>query len=152
MNPMQLLVLTGLVSVEKTEIAAHLAQQYAEQGQRVTVLDNIARVPMEADSFAQPPMRITGDISRLLPQVLDHVASDVVILAASEAVNPDDLFVALDALHDTHPHIDVRTIALIDTRTCDCFPQIRERLEMYADQVLNLPLDVEGSIDLDSGS
>ncbi len=146
---MLLIVLTGLVSVEKTQLAVHLARHYAEQGQRVTVLDNIARLPMDSDPFDQPPMRIAGDISRLLPQVLDHVQADVAILAASEAANPDDLFVALDALHDTHPAIRPWTVALIDTRTCDCFPQIRERLEMYADRVATLPVDWEAHRDLD---
>lgn len=146
---MLLIVLTGLVSVEKAEAAAHLAGKAAGRGQRVTVLDNIARLPMPADGFAEPPMRITGDISRVLPQVLDHLEADVAILAAAETTNPDDLFVTLDALHDTHPHVGVRTIALIDLRTCDCFPQIRERLELYADHVLNLPVEWEANLDLD---
>ncbi len=142
---MKLMVLTGLVSVEKAAAAAYLAKHYAEQGQRVTVLDNVARIPMDVTLFAQAPQRITGDISRVLPQVLDHVQGDVVILAVSEAANPDDVYVALDALKETHPHIAVKTIALIDTRTCDCFPQIRERLELYADHIVNLPIEWETS-------
>jgi len=150
-EPMQLIVLTGLVSIEKAQVAAQLARQYREQEQRVIVVDNIARVPMDVEAFETPPTRITGRISCLLPQVLDHTSADVAIIAASETDSPDDLFVALDGLRDTHPHIHVKTIALIDTRTCDCFPQLRERYEMYADQVLNLPLEQE-AITLDSGS
>ncbi|MCA9912779.1 MAG: hypothetical protein KC496_05505 [Anaerolineae bacterium] len=149
---MKLIVLTGLVSVEKAEAAAYLAQQFTEQDQRVTVLDNIARIPMDAALFEETPQRISGDISQLLPEILNGVESDVVILAASEVANPDDLYVALDALHDTHPQIDVQSLALIDTRTCDCFPQIRERLELYADRVLNLPIEWEASDDFDCHS
>ena len=37
--------------------------------------------------------------------------------------------------------LDVQIVALVDIRTCDCFPALREALEAYADRTIYLPLD-----------
>ena len=132
----RLIALTGLVSVEKAEIAQALAHHYATQGSTVTLIDNIARFAIESETA----IRLNGDIAHYLAPTLDHIASDVVVLAAAETANPDDLFTALDALHAEYA---VYTLALIDTRTCDCFPALRQALETYADAVIQLPTEFD---------
>jgi len=66
----------------------------------------------------------------------------VVIAAVSETMHPETLFSALDRLHEQHPTLEMHTIALIDLRTCDCFPNVREVLERHADTVIMLPYDL----------
>jgi hypothetical protein len=39
--------------------------------------------------------------------------------------------------------MEIQLLALIDLRTCDCFPTMRERLEAYADTVVMLPYNLE---------
>jgi hypothetical protein len=134
---MKLIVLTGLVAVEKAELALELAEHYRQQGQSVTVLDNIARMPIQTNAVSV--QRIEGDSLTQLSYWLTRANSDVVIFAVSEQVHPDTLFVTLDNLYHQSATIEIQTLALIDTRTCDCFPHVRESLEAYADVVVMLP-------------
>ncbi len=67
------------------------------------------------------------------------MTSEIIILTASETLPPDDLFVLLDDVKERRPDLAIQTIALIDTRTCDCFPQFRLSLEAYADRIIHLP-------------
>ena len=138
---MKLIVLTGLVAIEKAELALELAEHTMQQGQSVTVLDNIARMPLQ--TTAVPVQRIEGDSLEQLSYWLTDVNSDVVILAVSEQVHPDTLFVMLDNLYNQFDTIEIQTLALIDTRTCDCFPHVRESLEEYADVVVMLPYSLD---------
>jgi hypothetical protein len=137
---MRLITLAGLVSVEKSDLTIGLAQHFAQAGQSVTVLDNISRLPMDTTYLWQVDyVRLGGDLSVELPPVLEQIDSEVVLLGASETLPPDDLIVLLDGLQGQY--LRKQTIALIDTRTCDCFPQVRETLEAHADIIINLPVE-----------
>jgi hypothetical protein len=139
---MRLIVLTGLVVVEKSQLANDLADYYSAQNLSVTVIDNIARIPIE--NLSVPIVRlvdITAD-SVLADTIAQH-KSDVLILAASEQIHPDQLFVTLDNLSGELEAIEITVLALIDLRTCDCFPNVRERLETYADTVIMLPYQLK---------
>jgi len=138
---MKLIVLTGLVAVEKGELALELADYFSQQGLSVTVLDNIARLPLKQPSV--PLRRVGGDIVAQLPYLLADIESDIVLLAVSEQVQPDSLSVALDSLYNQFDTIVIKTLALIDLRTCDCFPAMRERLEANADVVVMLPYNLD---------
>jgi len=139
---MKVIALTGLVAIEKIELAHDLADHFTATGQRVTVFDNVARLPMTAGDMPAPVNRVDGDILPQLPDLVGDSDADTVIIALSEQTHPHDLFVALDNLYLSHDDIEVRTIALVDTRTCDCFPTVREALETYADVTVNLPFGV----------
>lgn len=135
---MRLIVLAGLVSVEKTALATQLAQHFIQAGQSVLLIDNVSRVPL-AEAGPVPVVRITGDLRDGLLPALAETSAQVVLLAASETIQPDDLSVLLDDVKRQHPALAVQFVALVDTRTCDCFPQFRISLESYADAVINLP-------------
>ncbi len=138
---MHLITLAGLVSVEKGELTIGLAQHFAQAGMAVTVIDNIGRLPLDTKHLWQVDyVRLQTDLPAELPLVIEQLDSDVVLLAANETIAPDDLFVLLDDLQQ--PDLRLQTLALIDTRTCDCFPQVRENLETHADVVINLPATV----------
>ena len=83
---MKLIVLTGLVSVEKIEIAQDLASFFNKQGMKVAVLDNVARLLMNPKEFSIPVQQIAGDITLELEKVLFQMEADVVILALHLAV------------------------------------------------------------------
>lgn len=140
---MKLIVLCGLVSVEKISLALHLSQALAQAGWRVTLLDNIARLAISTEEAAVPLVRVSGDILPQLPALLRSDDSDVVIFTASEELTPDALFVALADLQAQLDNLQVQTIAMIDLRTCDCFPHLREQFEQNADLVLHMPFVVE---------
>jgi hypothetical protein len=140
---MKLIVLTGLVAVEKMQLAEELATHFEKQAAKVHIIDNIARLSMKHDDFNVPVQRIVGDITIGLKDVLNNLDADIVLLAASEQVHPDDLFTSLDALSDILLEIDIRTLALLDLRTCDCFPNLREALEQYADESIFIPYQMD---------
>lgn len=141
---MRLIVLTGLVVVEKIDLALDLARHTSTAGKTVTIIDNVRRlavddVPLDTVTL----VRLDGDLRDGLLPLLDDVTSDVTLLAVAETVRPDDLFVLLNDLRDHLPGIEVQTLALIDERTCDCFPQLRVLLEDYADVTVNLPVTLD---------
>jgi hypothetical protein len=139
---MQLIVLTGLVIVEKQQFTLDLARHYIAQGQPVAIIDNMARLTLDQSQIAQASyQRLEGDLDGQLAPLLSQSTAVVTILAASETLPPETLFVQLDALRDALSDISITTLALIDTRTCDCFPQVRQQLELYADVVVNMPAD-----------
>lgn len=140
---MKLIVLTGLVSVEKIELAGELTTFFKKQHIKVSILDNIARLQMNPQEFNAPVQRITGDMTTELESVLSQLDADVVILALSEQAHPDNFFITIDSLSDTIEEIDVFTLALFDLRTCDCFPNLRETLEQYADASIYLPYKLD---------
>lgn len=141
---MHIIALTGLVSVEKIDLTIDLAAYYREHGQRVAIVDNVARMAIDpARLDGVPVVRLDGDLSQYLGATLEHLDAGIVILAASEVTNPHDLYATLDLLSN----VSVTALALIDTRTCDCFPQVRDLLVSYADVVVNVPYNTEHVID-----
>jgi hypothetical protein len=140
---MKLIMLAGLVAIEKIELAQELAVYYQTQGTSVLILDNIARLPMNHENFSVPVQRIAGDITIELKGVLQSLEADIVLLAVSEQVHPENLFIMLEDLSDTLLEIEIRTLVLIDLRTCDCFPNVREILEQYADMLIQLPYKID---------
>jgi hypothetical protein len=62
-------------------------------------------------------------------------AAETMIFVAPAQISPDDLYALLDTLP---PGCEVLTVAVIDTRTCDCFPNLRNTLEQNADVVVNV--------------
>jgi len=137
---MNLNLLTGLVSVEKIDLTIALARHFTAQGEQVTVIDNISRLAMDAATL--PAGVAYQRINRLLDFRTDlaEINADRVLIALSETAPPDQTFTAL---LDLPTHVQVQSLALIDTRTCDCFPAIRERLEAYADLTVAIPFDVQ---------
>ena len=141
---MRLLGLTGLVTVEKITLALDLARQHADAGRTVTVIDNVHQLAVDgAGLMGIEVIRLEGDLRDDLWTVIEGVTSDVIVLAVSETMPPDDLLLLLADVRDALPQIEITTLALIDTRTCDCFPQLRAQLEDYADVVVNLPVRVD---------
>ena len=140
---MQLIVLAGLVAVEKRDLAHALARAFQQKGEAVALIDNIARLSIHALDPAMHVQRVDGDSLPHLPALIDQQTSARVILALSEQTRPADLFVTLDEMRQRRADLDVRTLALIDLRTCDCFPGVREQLEAYADHVIMLPYQLD---------
>lgn len=137
---MKLIALTGLVSIEKRDLTLELAQHYRDTGQRVAIVDNIARLPIDPElTGGETLLRVEGDITPNLAALLENSSADIVILAVSERMHPETWLAALDNLREIRPDIEAQTTALIDLRTCDCFPNVRELLERYADKVVMLP-------------
>ena len=137
---MKVIVLTGLVSIEKAQLARELAK-YFLKNKSVTIIDNIARIYVEElDSILIK--RYEENITRKLPEILHGQPSDIVIVALSEQAHPEKLFVALDDLQE-QSEWEIYTLALIDTRTCDCFPNVREALELYADVSVMMPYELD---------
>ena len=134
---MKLIVLTGLVAFEKIQLAAELAQVFPQ----ARIIDNGARLAMDSEIFAMPIERITGDILSELPMLIRQKA-ELTILAVSENTNPHSLVETLDQISVHQPDLQIITIALIDLRTCDCFPHLREALEEVADLSLFLPYNL----------
>ncbi|MFW5747989.1 MAG: hypothetical protein ACOCYT_00090 [Chloroflexota bacterium] len=139
-----LIALTGLVRVEKLLLAAALVRRLAAAGHGVTLLDNVSGlsldVVVEQDDAAALPddahyMRLTVDLTQYLPTVLPHVETPVVVAAISEHAHPEALFSAIDEVAGW----SVCTVAMVDARTCDCFPQLRILLEDYADLTCKVP-------------
>ncbi len=138
---MRLIVLTGLVAVEKLHLAAELADHYTATGDTVTIIDNVSRLTFEAvQSATVDVVRLEGDLSGQLLSMLRETRSSLVVLTVSETTPPDKLFLLLDDMQTHRPDLDVQTLALVDTRTCDCFPVVRETLEDYADATFHLPV------------
>ena len=142
---MRLIVLTGLVITEKQQLAVDLARHYQDQGEQAVVLDNGVGIT-SADDVAIHPLK--SDLDPLADKIA-QLAADVVILAAHPGTSPQDLFATLDTLSVQQPDLQVRTLALIDTRTCDCFPHLREELEMHADVILNVPFSLDDALKTD---
>ena len=144
---MKLIALAGLVSIEKINLTVELSQYFSEERHaKVFVIDTIKRMGISSELLGVPHQRITEPMLDTLAERLQDIEADIVLWAVDETVSPEALFLALDGLYDTAPQIDVQTLALIDLRTCDCFPQTRKALEAYADVALLMPYDLEDII------
>lgn len=133
------MVLAGLVSVEKITLACELADHFARAGQRVALLDQVARLPIDSERAPVPPLRLDPLSVPDLLGLADEVGADVVIYAASEMLSPEMLITAVEDLRAARPDLALHSIGLLDLRTCDCFPGVRLALEAWADQIVHLP-------------
>lgn len=134
----RLTAVMGLVVQEKIDFVRDRACYLHEQGQRVQVLDNIARLSIDPDNLPCPVQRINSPLQA--SHINAHTAqADEILLAVSETAHPDGVFATLAWLDG----VALTTVALIDTRTCDCFPHVRDTLESLADVVVNLPYKQE---------
>lgn len=141
----RLIVLAGLVSVEKAFLAAELGTFWAQQGLSVVILDNIARIAIDPETVGGARvMRAAEDVLPHLPYILAQTDADVMILAVSETLAPDTLFTALGTLDD----VRLTVLGLVDTRTCDCFPHIRAQLEAESDAVIHMPYTLDAVLAL----
>lgn len=150
---MKVIALAGLVSIEKIQLTIDLATYYTWQTQQsVTIVDNIARLAIDPVQLSDETLiRITGDITDTLADVLRDIDSDIVILAISESAELDNLFITLDIVSENLP-IELISIGLVDLRTCDCFPHLREKIEDYANVHLLAPFNVDDVVALIEGS
>ena len=141
---MKVIALVGLVSIEKIQLTIQLATYFTwDTDKTVTVIDNVSRMAIDyAELNDEPLIRINGDITHNLVDRLADIHTDIVLMAVSEAAELDNLFVSLDMMTEQLPDVDLTTIGLIDLRTCDCFPHLREKLEDYADVHFLAPFDV----------
>jgi hypothetical protein len=141
---MKIIALVGLISIEKIQLVIQLATHYTwDTDKTVTMIDNVARMAIDPVQLSDEPLiRVNGDITEGFVERLQVINSDIVLIAVSESAELDSLFVSLDILTEQLPHIDLTTIGLIDLRTCDCFPHLREKLEDYADVHFLAPFDV----------
>ena len=141
---MNVIALIGLVAIEKIQLIIQLATYYTQETSKtVTVIDNVSRLAIDPVQLSDEPLiRVNGDITAGLVERLRNIHSDIVLIAVSESAELDHLFVSLDIMSEQLPHIDLLTVGLIDLRTCDCFPHLREKLEDYADVYLLAPFDV----------
>jgi hypothetical protein len=132
---MMVILLAGLVVVEKIELALALAAH-----DTALVIDAGVQMPVSPDRL--PPgtqlqqVAPTGILAALA------TAPERVIIALPASFAPAELSGLIDQIYATITPDDVHTLALIDTRTCDCFPTLRQALEAEADQVIRLPVDM----------
>lgn len=126
----RVIALLGLVTVEKIDVAIQLAHQFPH----ATLIDNINRMTINPQNLPDSSryLRVTHDLNTTLM----HTSGDLII-AFSENDHPESQIALLDDLQKT----DVTIIALIDNRTCDCFPELRQILHAYADIVLYPPFN-----------
>lgn len=142
---MKVIALIGLVAIEKIQLAVELATYYTWQTDKtVTVIDNVARLAIDPAQLSDEPLiRISGDITEQLADHLKTIETDMLLIAVSESAELDNLFIALDIITETLPDVDLITIGLVDLRTCDCFPNLRVKLEDYADVHFLAPFNAE---------
>jgi hypothetical protein len=146
---MKLIVLAGLPVYEKAEFASELARMLLASGRRVTLIDNGAR-PVEPPSGVTV-RRIAGgcvccSLAEQLYQVMAEIDQGVAVLIASESAHPEALRLILENLRAGQPGLEFRLLALVDDRTCDCFPHVRQMLEDAADDVLYPPFAPEEAL------
>lgn len=142
---MKVVALIGLLSIEKIQLTIDLATHFTwNMNQSVTIIDNVSRMAIDPVHLNDEPLiRIKGDITQNLTDTLATIQSDIVLIAVSETAELDSLFITLDMMTGQLPQVDLITIGLIDLRTCDCFPHLREKLEDYADVGFLAPFDVD---------
>ncbi|MEL6407375.1 MAG: hypothetical protein AAFR81_23590 [Chloroflexota bacterium] len=144
----KIIVLTGLVSVEKVALSQELATHFSAEN-TVTVIDNMARLALDRDELPDSIslVRQVGDDMQALENAIRQAKGEVVLVAVTEQAHPEKLFVSIENLRERLPDASIFSLAMIDTRTCDCFPNVRAALEMYADMTVMMPYDVESVID-----
>lgn len=147
---MRLIAITGLATYEKAQLAHDIGQKLTQQGQNVTIIDN-SNCRELSDTEGVDVTRIVGgcvccSLPGKLYKTMAIVDADTVILIASESAHPESLMAVMDNLVAGQPEIEVRTIGVIDDRTCNCFPHLHEMLEDYADLTLRLPFNLDEAL------
>lgn len=142
---MKILILAGLVSYDKAALAEDMARRLAATGQSVTLIDNSEYTAVSAVNGVTV-IRVEKSTGAAAATAGTH--SDVILITASEALSPDGLLALQDEVQTVHPAAVVRQIALVDDRTCDCFPHLREAFDAQADLVLHAPFDLEKALAL----
>lgn len=144
---MRVIVIAGLAVVEKVDLTVALARHFVARGQRVAVIDNGGRFTIDADILPDDVIlrHRSESVQSLSIPVYDDSETDVTLYIADETLHPDDLFIAVDEARSQGQIVDV--VAVIDARTCDCFPQVRESLEMSADDVVHVPFNLKAVLE-----
>jgi hypothetical protein len=123
----KLVVLIGLNTLAKAQLARDLSVYFQEQGY-VTSQTDSALKPF-ADVYTQTPGK---------------ASEQIMIWATPENTEMERL---VDILADVKwSGIEPLTIALLDTHTCDCFPRLREEMEATADLTLSMPFDTQEAL------
>lgn len=145
-----IIVLAGLVSIEKHQLAIELAHHYEAHGQTVSLLDHVARLALDSEALA-PTIQLTRHISTDMADVIAWASAQItnatspqtLIVALNEQIHPEAIFMALHEIAQHNPALHTHLIAMIDLRTCDCFPNVRQLLETYADSIVMMPYDLD---------
>ena len=139
---MRIIALAGLAAGEKSELALDLARHFSEAGRRVHLIDNMQHMTIPTDRL--PPAVTYQRIHDLgaATTAATEAGADVMLLAVAEQAAPDELFALLDT-----GAVDVRVLAIVDDRTCDCFPTLRQTLEDHADAVLRPPFTLREALE-----
>jgi len=146
---MQLIILMGIVSIEKHQLTAEIANHFVDRGEHVHVVDNVQRLPLDSESVDAPLTRLVSDdvLTSSLPIFAEQNAQ-VGLLALSEKIHPETLMMSILDMETQWQSIapqsplHMTTIGMIDLRTCDCFPNIRVMIENNADIVTYVPYDL----------
>lgn len=138
---MKLIALTGIIGYQKAQFAAEIARMLQDSGQRVGIIDNgdHSAIPTGQDVLT---CRLIGGFDEHLYNKIQGMDCDVVLLVVSESTHPESLMMVLAHLQHLLPELTIKLVALIDDRTCDCFPHLRSMLEDSADITLHAPFDV----------
>lgn len=147
---MQLITITGLATYEKAQLAHDLAHTLAARGQGVTIIDNSNRRELESTDRVDVTRIAGGCVCCSLPgklyKTMATVQANTVILIASESAHPESLMAVMANLVAGQPEIEVKTIGVIDDRTCNCFPHLHEIMEDYADLTLRRPFNLDDAL------
>ena len=142
---MKISILTGIIGQEKAQFAIQLAQAYLAKGLRVAIINN-GNVSIDNKVTANIYLGLTlGDNERLYNE-LQSMQQDILLVIAAESAHPETIIDALDILQAAQPDSSSKLIALIDNRTCDCFPHLREMLEATADLTLRAPFSINEAL------
>lgn len=136
---MKVFALVGLVTTEKISFAEDLRAYYVQQSIPVKIL-----APHSSIFDDAPPDTVgyrAGAFEATLRHSIEDTPPEVLIAIVDEQIFPDDLIFELENLRIEKENLDIQTIALIDSRTCDCFPHVRQQFESYADYVIQLPYE-----------
>ncbi len=118
-----LIVLIGLAVIEKAQLARDLSDELQSQGHTVRIMDSSST----ADDARLPDESRRAEESVLIWNTpaetdIDQLASRLITLEA-DGIRP-------------------LTIALLDNRTCECFPTVQDQLEQTADLTFHLPFEL----------
>ena len=103
---------------------------------KIYVLTGLVR---KAEFAAQLAAQVNATVINSPEEAATLPADAVVVWPVPAEVHPENVLEMLDRF----PNAEIRQIAMIDNRTCDCFPHLREMLEDHADLTLNYPFAIE---------
>lgn len=124
-----LIIVTGVASYAKADFTEHLAQHALASGQSVTIID-------QSEQKNSAPI----DGVTYQPQA-DTLNDGTTLFNTAESLHPDAMLAVVDDLYGKYPALEVKVLAVVDEKTCDCFPNLRRILEDYADFAVRYPLD-----------